>query len=62
MRAAPYDFRLHPRSAAGYLAAVAALIEEMFAAAGPVLLVSHSMGCLYTLHFLASKTDAWKAK
>jgi pimeloyl-ACP methyl ester carboxylesterase len=63
VRAAPYDFRLHPRSAQPYAAAVAVLVEELFAAAGsrPVTLISHSMGCLYALHFLAGQPAAWKA-
>ena len=62
LRAAPYDFRfaIGPE----YIQRLQKLVEETFLLNGGrrVVLVSHSMGCLYTLKFLNTLDAKWKAK
>lgn len=64
IRAAPYDFRLAPRSNPDYFGRLAQLVEETHALNGntSVVLMAHSMGCLYSLYFLAQQPAAWKAQ
>jgi lysophospholipase-3 len=66
LRGAPYDFRYGPKSDEGkaYLGRLKALIEETYALNSneKVALISHSMGCIYALYFLAGQTQAWKDK
>ena len=63
VRGAPYDFRYAPTTDTGFGDNLRALIEATSAAQGgaKLTLVSHSMGCLQTQHFLASQTPEWKA-
>lgn len=66
IRGAPYDFRRTPDSAYNgqYVTMLQALIEETYAINDntAVTLLSHSMGCLYSLYFLNQMTQAWKDK
>ena len=64
IRGSPYDFRYAPNSAYSgtWLDKMTHLVEETFLINGNarVTLLSHSMGCLYTLWFLNQKTQEWK--
>jgi lysophospholipase-3 len=55
IRAAPYDFRYAPSSEVGdkYIKDLQALVEETYTLNGnkKVVVLSHSMGCLYSLYF-----------
>ena len=55
IRAAPYDFRYAPSSEVGdkYIKDLQALVEETYILNGnkKVVVLSHSMGCLYSLYF-----------
>ena len=67
VRASPYDFRLAPTSAydGTWKDLMQKLVEDTFQTNGNkrrVVLLSHSMGCLYTLWFLNQMDDTWKAK
>ena len=64
LRAAPYDFRKDPSLASEYMMSLKNLIEETYANNGnkAVLLISHSMGAPYTLHFLHTVSSEWKSK
>lgn len=66
---APYDFRYAPGKyaspvAASFLEDLRKLIEEAYATNGdqPVVLVSHSLGGLWALHFLNQQTLSWRQK
>ena len=51
--AAPYDFRLTPRSNKKWMEDTKALVEELYERNdGKVVLISLSMGCPVTLYFL----------
>ncbi|KAK3247169.1 hypothetical protein CYMTET_43324 [Cymbomonas tetramitiformis] len=61
---APYDFRLGPPSNMEYMVKTVQLIEHAYSLNGnsPVVLVSHSMGCLWTLFILNHQPQEWKDK
>lgn len=66
IRGAAYDFRRSADSAydGKYVEMLQALVEETFTINGneKVTLLSHSMGCLYSLYFLNQMFQAWKDK
>ncbi|EDO33966.1 predicted protein [Nematostella vectensis] len=64
LRAAPYDFRYAPDSQADYYIRLRQLIEDTYTQNGEkqVTLLSHSLGCPYTLVFLNQQSTAWKDK
>lgn len=64
VRAAPYDFRYGPESQSGYFAKLKKLVEDTYTANGnkKISLMSHSLGCPYTLVFLNKQTKDWKDK
>ena len=66
IRGSPYDFRFAPSSAysGSWLQKITHLVEETYALNNnsSVILLSHSMGCLYTLWFLNQKNQEWKDK
>lgn len=69
LRGAPYDFRYSPTSTTDgetqpWIAKMLTLVEETYGVNGnrSVSLISHSLGCLFTLHLLNTQTTAWKAK
>ena len=64
IRGSPYDFRYASTGAyeGQWLSMMQSLVEETYANAHNerVVLISHSLGCLYTLWFLNQMTAAWK--
>ncbi|KAK2561458.1 Phospholipase A2 group XV [Acropora cervicornis] len=64
VRAAPYDFRYGPESQSDYFAKLKKLIEETYLANGnkSITLMSHSLGCPYSLIFLNKQPNTWKDK
>ncbi|XP_018644328.1 phosphatidylcholine-sterol acyltransferase (lecithin-cholesterol acyltransferase)/ Phospholipase A [Schistosoma mansoni] len=64
MRGAPYDFRKAPNENYGLFDKLKALIEETYenAKQRPVVLLPHSMGCLYAQWFLKKCEIPWKKK
>lgn len=66
IRGSPYDFRFAPSSVyyGSWLAKMTSLVEETYLMNlnSRVTLLSHSMGCLYTLWFLNQKSQEWKDK
>ncbi|XP_068689342.1 lysosomal phospholipase A and acyltransferase-like [Montipora foliosa] len=64
VRAAPYDFRYGPESQSEYFTKLKDLIEETYSANNnkTITLLSHSLGCPYTLVFLNKQPNSWKDK
>ncbi len=62
LRGAPYDFRFVPTDE--WLSNMQKLVEETYALNGnkKVILISHSMGCLYSQRFLNFMSTEWKDK
>lgn len=64
IHAAPYDFRKSPLDNEEYLDQVKGLIEMSYGLnkKEKIILICHSLGCLYSLHFLNRMTSEWKEK
>lgn len=61
---APYDFRRAPNELADYFSDLKSLIETTYKVNGneKIVFICHSMGCLNSLYFLNTNTQAWKHK
>jgi len=64
IRAAPYDWRKGLNELTSYFSQLQRQVEDAFTKGGntPVVMVGHSLGCLVTMKFLQTRTQAWKDK
>ncbi|TPP56027.1 Phosphatidylcholine-sterol acyltransferase (Lecithin-cholesterol acyltransferase)/ Phospholipase A [Fasciola gigantica] len=64
LRGAPYDFRKDPYENETFVSKMKNLVEETYRNAGGrrIVLLGHSLGALYGLHFLRGVSDEWKKK
>ncbi|VDP89229.1 unnamed protein product [Echinostoma caproni] len=64
LRGAPYDFRRTPYENTDFVPNLKELVEETYANAGDrrIVLIGHSFGSVYGLHFLQAMNDSWKRR
>jgi lysophospholipase III len=63
VRGAPYDFRKGPQELGYFFENLKELVEDTYNNSGKkVVMVAHSMGSPFTVHFLNGQTQAWKDK
>lgn len=64
IRGAPYDFRKAAYENEEYFDKTVRLIEQMYEENGnkSVILIGHSMGCMYSYYLLINQDQAWKDK
>lgn len=64
IRGAPYDFRKAPNEMQAYIEQLVKLVEDTYLLNGDqkVVLIGHSMGCLYMLYMLNNQPQTWKDK
>ncbi|KAL3311196.1 hypothetical protein Ciccas_010225 [Cichlidogyrus casuarinus] len=61
IRGCPYDFRRAPNENKNFNSDLKELIEQTYINSGDrVILLGHSMGVIYSLHFLQSMSNSWK--
>jgi len=64
IRGAPYDWRKGLNELTPYFTQLQRQVEDAFTKGSntPVVMVGHSLGCLVTMKFLQTRTQAWKDK